>query len=77
MYIVRVKLKNWKNFRTADVSLGDRAFLLGPNACGKSNFLDLFRFMRDIVKKGGGLEKAVDDRGGTPKIRCLTACQPQ
>lgn len=73
MYIVRVKLKNWKNFRTADVSLGDRAFLLGPNACGKSNFLDIFRFMRDVVKKGGGLEKAVDDRGGTPKIRCLTA----
>lgn len=73
MYIVRVKLKNWKNFRTADVSLRDRAFLIGPNACGKSNFLDVFRFMRDIVKKGGGLEKAVDDRGGTPKIRCLSA----
>lgn len=29
--------------------------------------------MRDIVKKGGGLEKAVEDRGGTPKIRSLTA----
>ncbi|MCP5052211.1 MAG: AAA family ATPase [bacterium] len=73
MYVVRVKLKNWKNFRTADVSLGDRAFFIGPNGCGKSNFLDIFRFMRDIVKKGGGLEKAVEDRGGTSRIRCLTA----
>lgn len=73
MYVARIKLKNWKNFRSADVALMDRAFLIGPNACGKSNFLDIFRFMRDIVKKGGGLEKAVEDRGGTSKIRCLAA----
>jgi predicted ATPase len=47
--------------------------LIGPNASGKSNFLDIFRFMRDIVKPGGGLQKAVIDRGGIKKIRCLGA----
>jgi predicted ATPase len=51
----------------------DRVFLVGPNASGKSNFLDVFRFLRDIAKPGGGLQKAVEDRGGLSKIRCLAA----
>lgn len=73
MFISRIHLKNWRNFRSADVLLGERAFLIGPNACGKSNFLDIFRFMHDIVKPGGGFPKAVKDRGGVSKIRCLAA----
>ena len=71
MIISRIVLKNWRNFQDVDVPLGDRVFLVGPNACGKSNFLDAFRFLRDLVKPGGGLQKALSDRGGIPKIRCL------
>jgi predicted ATPase len=56
-----------------DVELSERTFLFGPNGCGKSNLLDVFRFMRDIVKSGGGLQKALQDRGGLKKIRCLSA----
>lgn len=73
MIVSRVRLKNWRNFRRLDLRLGDRAFLVGPNASGKSNFLDVFRFLRDIAKAGGGLQKAVSDRGGLSKIRCLAA----
>ena len=75
MIISRVILKNWRNFRNVDVSLGNRVFIIGPNASGKSNFLDVFRFLRDIVKPGGGLQKAISDRGGVSKIRCLAARQ--
>lgn len=75
MIVSHIKIKNWRNFREADVTLGNRAFLVGPNASGKSNFLDVFRFLRDIVKPGGGLQKAVSDRGGISKIRCLAARQ--
>lgn len=76
MIITRVKLKNWRNFREVDISLGMRAFLVGPNASGKSNFLDALRFLRDIAKsEGGGLQKAVADRGGLSRIRCLAARQ--
>jgi len=71
MIVSRMVLKNWRNFREADVTLGSRAFLVGPNASGKSNFLDAFRFLRDIARDG--LEKAVGDRGGISKIRCLAA----
>lgn len=56
MIISRVVLKNWRNFRHVDVSLRPRAFLVGPNAAGKSNFLDVFRFLRDIVRDGRGLQ---------------------
>ena len=73
MYLSRIKLKNWKNFRNVDVELSERTFLFGPNGCGKSNLLDVFRFMRDIVKSGGGLQKALQDRGGLKKIKCLSA----
>ncbi|MBS1749547.1 MAG: AAA family ATPase [Bacteroidetes bacterium] len=73
MIISRVILKNWKNFKDVDISLRDRVFVVGPNASGKSNFLDVFRFLRDIAKPGGGLQKAVTDRGGISKIRCLAA----
>lgn len=73
MIISRIILKNWRNFQRVDVPLGERVFLVGPNACGKSNFLDALRFLRDLAKEGGGLQKAVNDRGGISKIRCLSA----
>lgn len=73
MIVSRIKLKNWKNFKEVDVPLTDRVFVVGPNASGKSNFLDVFRFLRDIAKPGGGLQKAVTERGGISKIRSLAA----
>jgi predicted ATPase len=73
MIVSHLILKNWRNFLVVDVSLHERVFLIGPNASGKSNLLDAFRFLRDIAKDGGGLQKAVADRGRLPKIRCLSA----
>jgi predicted ATPase len=73
MIISHIILKNWRNFKSVDVQLGDRVILVGPNASGKSNFLDAFRFLRDVAKAGGGLQKAVSERGGISKIRCLAA----
>lgn len=74
MLITRLKLKNWRNFRSLDVPLRDVSYFLGPNASGKSNLLDVFRFLRDVSKvQGGGLQTAVADRGGISKLRCLHA----
>ncbi len=56
-----------------DVSFTERVFVIGPNASGKSNLLDVFRFLRDIAKPGGGLQRAVLQRGGLSKVRCLAA----
>jgi predicted ATPase len=69
----RLDLKNWKNFAYADVSIQNRIFLVGPNASGKSNFLDVFRFLRDLASSGGGLQESIGRRGGVTAIRCLAA----
>ncbi len=76
MRFSRITLTNWKNFTSADVALPNRAFLIGPNASGKSNFLDAFRFLRDLASPGGGLQRAYDVRGGVSRIRCLAAHNP-
>ena len=76
MIINRLIVKNWRNFQQINVPLRERQFIVGPNASGKSNLLDIFRFLRDIAKaEGGGLQKAIGDRGGVSKIRCLSAGQ--
>ena len=71
MIVSRIILANWRNFRQVDVNLGERMFVVGPNASGKSNFLDAFRFLRDVARHG--LQEAVSSRGGLSKIRCLAA----
>ena len=73
MIVSHIMLANWKNFQQVGVDLPERVFIVGPNASGKSNFLDAFRFLRDLVLPGGGLQKACLDRGGVSKIRCLAA----
>lgn len=70
----RVKIHNWMNFRNAEVFLLRRAFLIGPNASGKSNFLDVFRFLSDIARPaGGGLQAAIEARRGFVGLRSLHA----
>ncbi len=73
MRFSRVLLENWRNFGHVDVRLQNRVFLVGPNASGKSNFLDVFRFLRDLVKPGGGFQASVAERGGVSRIRNLAA----
>jgi hypothetical protein len=66
-------VENWRNFGKIEVSLQRRAFVVGPNASGKSNFLDVFRFLHDIVSVGRGFEQAVQSRGGVSSLRSLVA----
>lgn len=69
----RIYVENWRNFTRVDVDLQRRAFLVGPNASGKSNLLDVPRFLHDIVAVGGGFQEAVRRRGGVSSIRALAA----
>lgn len=73
-----VYLENWRNFSRIDTDLQARAFLVGANASGKSNLLDVFRFLHDLVAVGGGLQAAVQQkpRGGVSSLRSLAARNP-
>jgi len=68
-----LRLQNWKNFARIEVLLQNRVFLVGPNAAGKSNLLDVFRFLRDLASPGGGFQEAIRRRDGVSVIRCLAA----
>ncbi len=54
MRITRVSADNWRNFTSVSFPIDRRLFIVGPNAAGKSNLLDLFRFLGDIAAPGGG-----------------------
>lgn len=47
--------------------------LWGPNASGKSNLLDVFRFLQRLAAVGGGFQAAIEERGGVSQVRSLAA----
>jgi predicted ATPase len=71
----RLELVNWRNFKRVDVPLRARVFVAGPNASGKSNLLDAFRFLQELAVEGGGLTNALEgsNRGGIRAVRSLHA----
>jgi len=72
MHFSRLYLRNWKNFTEVETPLHVRVFLIGPNASGKSNFLDALRFLHDVAVDG--LRKATEEaRDGVSVIRSLSA----
>lgn len=76
MRFTQLRLVNWRNFREVDLLLARRAFIVGPNASGKSNLLDAIRFLREIAEPEGGFQRAVQKREGVSQIRCLHARRP-
>src|SRR5436305_7014694 len=62
MAITKIKLANFKSFEVLEVDLRPLNIVVGGNAAGKSNFLEVFRFLRDLAAHG--LEDAVSLQGG-------------
>jgi len=61
MAIRRIKVSNFKSFKKLDLELGKFTVLIGANASGKSNFVQIFRFIRDITNSG--LDNAISLQG--------------
>ena len=69
MAIRRLKVSNFRSFNELDVELGDFNVLIGANASGKSNFIEIFRFLRDI--QNFDLTTAVAWQGGKDFVQNL------
>jgi len=69
MYIEEIRVKNFKSFRDMRVKLGRFNVLIGANASGKSNFVDLIRFIKNMVFYG--LENAFQMAGGVEYVKNL------
>jgi len=66
MKITRLQAQNFKSFDSVDVELGDLNVFIGANASGKSNFLSILTFLRDIARDG--LEDAVSIQSGEVEL---------
>lgn len=63
----KLTVSNYKSLRRVAVPLGPLNVLVGPNESGKSNFLDVIRFLGDSVRED--LQPAIDRRGGMDRLR--------
>jgi predicted ATPase len=69
--IKRVWAKNYRSLANVDVSLEPLTVLVGHNGSGKSNFVDVLRFIYDAFRLG--LDAAVVDRHGMSTLRRWSA----
>ena len=64
--ITNVWAKNFRSIEYAELELGPLTVLVGPNASGKSNLLDILGFLSDAARDG--LKTAITRRGGIDSI---------
>jgi predicted ATPase len=62
MAIKHIEIQNFKSFSHQTIELGQFNVLIGANASGKTNFLQLFKFISDIAHHG--LNNAISLQGG-------------
>jgi len=67
MAIRKIRITNFKSFKELEIELGKFNVLIGANASGKSNFVQIFEFLRDIANSG--LNNAVSMQGGVEYLR--------
>ena len=67
MSIKRIRVTHFKNFKELEIELGKFNVLIGANASGKSNFIGIFKFLRDIANSG--LDNALSMQGGVEYLR--------
>lgn len=67
MPIRSIAVSNFKSFRYLDLEPGRFTLIIGSNASGKSNFIQIFKFLRDIAKYG--LNNAISLQGGVEYLR--------
>ncbi|WP_234004060.1 AAA family ATPase [Nocardiopsis sp. SBT366] len=60
--MLELEVENFRSLRQVSIPLGPLNVLVGPNGVGKTNLLDVFRFLADIIQTD--IEPALEGRGG-------------
>lgn len=64
--INRIEIENFKSIKTMDLELLPINVLIGANGAGKSNFIDFFKFVKNIYD--GNLEDYLADEAGAENV---------
>lgn len=67
MAIRKIRVSNFRSFSDLEIELGKLNIMIGPNASGKSNFIEIFKFLRDVSTLG--LENSLSLQGGIEYLR--------
>ena len=70
--LTKIRVQNFKSLKGVTLDIGRRNVLVGANMAGKSNVIDLFRFIYDMTfprqPGSGALSNAVFGRGGFTEL---------
>lgn len=69
--ITRLHIRNFKSLRDVEIRLGSLNVLAGPNMSGKSNIIDVFRFLHEMIFPQSGTVGtlyALAQRGGVEEV---------
>ncbi|OHB79925.1 MAG: hypothetical protein A2Z25_07775 [Planctomycetes bacterium RBG_16_55_9] len=66
MAITNIKASNFKSFKDLDLNLSRFNVVIGANASGKSNFVEIFRFLKNT--EDNNLDDAISLHGGCDSI---------
>ena len=69
MFVKEIQVQNFKSFKDLKIKLNPFNVLVGANGSGKSNFLEVFTFLRDVAKED--IETAINRHGGFKYIQNL------
>lgn len=62
MYIRKLEIKNFKSIKKSEIILEPFTIFVGANAAGKSNIINVLRFIKDIINEG--IDNAIALQGG-------------
>ncbi|HNS20591.1 MAG TPA: AAA family ATPase [Sedimentisphaerales bacterium] len=66
MAITNIRVSNFKSFKDLDLDLGRFNVVIGANASGKSNFVEIFRFLKTLEREE--LADAISLHGGSDAV---------
>jgi predicted ATPase len=69
--IERLRVKNYRSLADVDIDLGSMTVFVGKNGSGKSNIVDVLRFVRDAITHG--LDVAISNQRGVNSFRRWSA----
>lgn len=69
--ITRLRVKNYRSLADINIKFEPLTVLVGTNGSGKSNIVDVLRFIRDALVRG--LDSAILDRNGMSALRRWSA----